>query len=76
MELKCSSEVSFDFLWTTRRYIPEDTIPHTHRRENLKSKKYIKSGIFFSYFYSFDSMYWTVMQLSQVSEVQPTVTLK
>jgi hypothetical protein len=33
----CSSETSVDFQRTTRRYIPEDSTPHSHRRDNLKS---------------------------------------
>jgi hypothetical protein len=32
-----SSETSVDFHWTPRRYIPEDSTRHDHRRENLKS---------------------------------------
>jgi hypothetical protein len=37
MEAICSSETSVDFQWTTWRYIPEDSIIHNHRCENLKS---------------------------------------
>jgi hypothetical protein len=33
----CSSEISFDFQRTTRRYIPEDSTFHNHSCENLKS---------------------------------------
>jgi hypothetical protein len=36
MEAICSSETSI-LTRTTRRHIPEDDIPHSHRRENLKS---------------------------------------
>jgi hypothetical protein len=44
MEAICSSETSFDFQRTTRRYISEDSILHNHRCENLKS--YTKAGMF------------------------------
>jgi hypothetical protein len=37
MEAIYSSETSFDFQRTTRRYIPEDSTLHNHRCENLKS---------------------------------------
>jgi hypothetical protein len=37
MEAICSSETSFDFQRTTRRYIQEDGTLHNHRCENLKS---------------------------------------
>jgi hypothetical protein len=36
-EAICSSEMSVDFQWTTRRYIPEDGTLHNHRCENLES---------------------------------------
>jgi hypothetical protein len=36
MEAVRTSETSVNFIVTTRRYIPEDSI-HAHRRENLKS---------------------------------------
>jgi hypothetical protein len=36
MEATCSSETSFDFQWTKRRYIPEDRIIHNLRCQNLK----------------------------------------
>jgi hypothetical protein len=32
-----TSETSVNFYQTTRRYNPEDSHLHTHRRENLKS---------------------------------------
>jgi hypothetical protein len=41
-EAICSSETSVHFERTTRRYIPEDSTLHNHRREDLKS--YIKMG--------------------------------
>jgi hypothetical protein len=37
MEAVRTSETSISFKVTTRRYIPEDSKPHTRRRENLKS---------------------------------------
>jgi hypothetical protein len=37
MEAVRTSEMSVNFNVTTRRYIPEDSILHTRRRENLKS---------------------------------------
>jgi hypothetical protein len=37
MEATCSSETSVDFQRTTRRFIPDDTTPHNHCYENLKS---------------------------------------
>jgi hypothetical protein len=37
MEAICFSEMLVDFQQTTRRYIPEDSIHHNHRCENLKS---------------------------------------
>jgi hypothetical protein len=37
MEAICSSETSVGFQRTTLRYIPEDSIFHNHRCENLKS---------------------------------------
>jgi hypothetical protein len=37
MEAVRTSETSVNFNVTTRRYIPEDSKPHTRRRENLKS---------------------------------------
>jgi hypothetical protein len=39
MEAARSSETSLSFYQTTRRYNPEDSHLHTHRRENLKSYK-------------------------------------
>jgi hypothetical protein len=47
MEAIFSSEMSVDFQRTTRRYIPEYSTLHNHRRENLKScimKFDLKSG--------------------------------
>jgi hypothetical protein len=41
-EALISSETS-DLTRDTRRNIPEDAIPHSHRRENLKSYKYSTS---------------------------------
>jgi hypothetical protein len=45
LQVICSSETSVDFQRTTRSYIPEDSILHNHRCENLKSyiNKYVKS---------------------------------
>jgi hypothetical protein len=37
MEVTYPSELSFDFHWTRRRYIPKDVTLHTPRCENLKS---------------------------------------
>jgi hypothetical protein len=37
METICSFEMSVYFQRATRRYIPEDSILHNHRCENLKS---------------------------------------
>jgi hypothetical protein len=37
MEAASTSETSINFYQTTRRYNPEDSHLHTHRRENLKS---------------------------------------
>jgi hypothetical protein len=37
METVRASETSIHFNVTTRRYIPEHSKLHTHRRENLKS---------------------------------------
>jgi hypothetical protein len=39
MEAVRTSETSVNINLTTRRYIPEDSKLHTHRRENLKSHK-------------------------------------
>jgi hypothetical protein len=36
MEEICSSEMSVDFQWTTRCYIPKDNTLHNHRCQNLK----------------------------------------
>jgi hypothetical protein len=36
MEATCFSETSVDFQRTKRRYIPEDSIVHCHRFENLE----------------------------------------
>jgi hypothetical protein len=43
MEAARTSETLVNFYQTTRRYNPEDSHLHTHRRENLKSyaEKYI-----------------------------------
>jgi len=38
-EAVSTSETSVNFDVTTLRYIPEDSKLHTHRRENLKSRK-------------------------------------
>jgi hypothetical protein len=38
MEAICSSEMSVDFQWSTRRYILEDSTLHNHRCENLKGR--------------------------------------
>jgi hypothetical protein len=38
MEAKFSSEMSVDFQQTTRYHIPEDSILHNYRCENLKSE--------------------------------------
>jgi hypothetical protein len=35
-EAICSSETSFDFQRSTRRYIPEDCTVHNHRCENIR----------------------------------------
>jgi hypothetical protein len=37
MEAASTSETLVNFYQTTRRYNPEDSHLHTHRRENLKS---------------------------------------
>jgi hypothetical protein len=37
-----TTETSVNFNVTTRRYIPEDSEPHTHRRENLKSHNILR----------------------------------
>jgi hypothetical protein len=37
MEAARTSETLVNFYQTTRRYNPEDSHLHTHRRENLKS---------------------------------------
>jgi hypothetical protein len=37
MEATFSSETSVDSRQSTRRWIPEDSSPHNHRCENLKS---------------------------------------
>jgi hypothetical protein len=37
MEVARTSETLINFYQTTRRYNPEDSHLHTHRRENLKS---------------------------------------
>jgi hypothetical protein len=37
METARTSETLVNFYQTTRRYNPEDSQLHTHRRENLKS---------------------------------------
>jgi hypothetical protein len=39
MEAARTSETLVNFYQTTRRYNPEDSNLHTHRRENLKSYK-------------------------------------
>jgi hypothetical protein len=38
MEAESTIEVSVNFYKTTRRNIPEDSLRHTCRRENLKSQ--------------------------------------
>jgi hypothetical protein len=38
MQAASTSETSVNFYQTTRRYNPEDSYLHTHRRENVKSK--------------------------------------
>jgi hypothetical protein len=43
MEAICSSEMSVNTQWTTRRYIPEGGTLHNHRCENLKSLPYLDS---------------------------------
>jgi hypothetical protein len=40
MEAARTSEKLVNFYKTTRRYNPEDSHLHTHRRENLKSYTY------------------------------------
>jgi hypothetical protein len=47
MEAENTSETSVNFYQTTRRYNPEDSNLHTHRRENLKS--YLSTSTFFIY---------------------------
>jgi hypothetical protein len=37
MEAASTSETSINLYQTTRRNIPEDSYPHSRRRENLKS---------------------------------------
>jgi hypothetical protein len=41
MEAARTSDALVNFYQTTRCYNPEDNTLHTHRRENLKSNKYI-----------------------------------
>jgi ribosomal protein L18E len=41
MEAASISETSVNFYQITRRYKPEDSHLRTHRRENLKSHKFI-----------------------------------
>jgi hypothetical protein len=36
MEAVSTSEMSVSFYQTTQHHIPDDSHPHTHRRENLK----------------------------------------
>jgi hypothetical protein len=43
MEAARTSETLVNFYQTTRRYNPEDSNLHTHRRENLKSYDNVKS---------------------------------
>jgi hypothetical protein len=43
MEAARTSETLVNFYQTTRRYNPEDSHLHTHRRENLKS--YVKRSV-------------------------------
>jgi hypothetical protein len=40
MEAICLSEASVDFQRTEWRYIPEESILHNHRCENLKSYRF------------------------------------
>jgi hypothetical protein len=64
MEATCSCEISVDFQWTTRRYIPEDSTLHNHRYENLKSyniliiiQRFLR--FFVKYFFLFSLLiYW------------------
>jgi hypothetical protein len=44
MEAANTSETLVNFYQTTRRYNPEDSHLHTHRRENLKSYLYLLSS--------------------------------
>jgi hypothetical protein len=44
MEAARTSETLVNFYQTTRRYNPEDSHLHTHRRENLKS--YLKKSVY------------------------------
>jgi hypothetical protein len=46
MEAARTSETLVNFYQTTRRYNPEDSHLHTHRRENLKSYK-VQLGFIF-----------------------------
>jgi hypothetical protein len=49
MEAGSTSETSVNFYQTTQRNIPEDSHPHTRRRENLKSHldtdTHLKQGV-------------------------------
>jgi hypothetical protein len=47
MEAICSSKISVGFQRNTWRYIPEDSILHKHRCENLKS--YIHETLYVVY---------------------------
>jgi hypothetical protein len=62
MEAIYSSETSIDFQRTTWRYIPEDSIVHNHRCENLKSYDYYSSSLFSwdSYFFRAYGYHWPV----------------
>jgi hypothetical protein len=57
MEVRCSSETSVDFQWTTWRYIPKGRALHNHHCENLKSYIYVFFGGSL-YFSLYSQMFW------------------
>jgi hypothetical protein len=60
MEATHPSETSADIDLTTRQYIPEDSVLHTRRRENLKS--HISAHVWVQMVYGRESLKITVFK--------------